>query len=137
MIGPIERRLVSYGRVAGVVFGYFGEMSKDASDLLTFAAGEIAARTWEKESAGASLDAASALITRRLYYQNWGVTSVRAREVTGRPHQAGGPPLDHRRGRQPLRQRLRPRARGPLRARPQPRLRPQRARARGLVARLG
>ena len=39
-------------------------------------AGEIAARTWEKESAGTSLDAASALMTRRLY-QNWGVTAVR------------------------------------------------------------
>ena len=71
-VGPIERRLVSYGRVAppGVVFGYYGEMSKDASELLAFAAGEIAARTLEKESAGASLDAASALMTRRLY-QNW------------------------------------------------------------------
>ena len=43
---------------------------------MSLAAGEIAARTWEKESAGASLDAASALMTRRLY-QNWGVTSVR------------------------------------------------------------
>jgi len=67
---------VSYGRVAGVVFGYYGEMSKDASELLSFAAGKIAARTWEKESAGASLDAASARMTRRLY-QNWGVASVR------------------------------------------------------------
>ncbi len=76
VIGPVEQRLVSYGRVAGVVFGYFGEMSNDACGLLTFAAGEIAARTWEKESAGASLDAASALMARRLY-QNWGVTSVR------------------------------------------------------------
>ena len=45
VIGPIERRLVSYGRVAGVDFGYYGEMSKDASELLSFAAGEIAART--------------------------------------------------------------------------------------------
>ena len=76
MIGPIERRLVSYGRVAGVVFGYFGEMSKDASDLLTFAAGEIAARTWEKESSSTCLDAASAVMKRRLT-QNWGVTSAR------------------------------------------------------------
>ena len=62
-IGPIEQRLVSYGRVAGVVFGYFGEMSKDATDLLTFAAGEIAARTWEKESSSTSLDAASAVMS--------------------------------------------------------------------------
>ena len=52
-------------------------MSKDASELPAFAE-EIAgaARTSERESAGASLDAASALMTRRLY-QNWGVTSVR------------------------------------------------------------
>ena len=56
--------------------GYYGEMSKDACELLAFAAGEIAARTWEKESAGASLDAASARMTRRLY-QNRGVASVR------------------------------------------------------------
>ena len=78
VVGPVERRLGSFGRVAGIVFGYYGEMSKDASELLAFAAGEIAARTWEmeSESAGASLDAASALMTRRLY-QNWGVTSVR------------------------------------------------------------
>ena len=76
MIGPIERRLVSYGRVAGVVFGYYGEMSKDASDLPTLAAGEIAARTWEKESSSTSLDAASAVMKRRLTRaQNWGVTS--------------------------------------------------------------
>ena len=134
VVGPVERRLVSFGRVPGIVFGYYGEMSKDASELLAFAAGEIAARTWEMESAGASLDAASALMTRRLY-QNWGVTS--AREVTnGRPHQARGPPLDHRRGKQPLRRRLRPCGRGPLRPRPQPRLRQQRARARGLGAHL-
>jgi hypothetical protein len=75
-IGPVEQRLVSYGRVAGVVFGYFGEMSKDACGLLTFAAGEIAARTWEKESSCTSLDAASAVMKRRLT-QNWGVTSAR------------------------------------------------------------
>ena len=51
-------------------------MSKDASDLLTFAAGEIAARTWEKGSSCTSLDAASAVMKRRLT-QNWGVTSAR------------------------------------------------------------
>ena len=44
--------------------------------MITFAAGEIAARTWEKESSCTSLDAASAVMKRRLT-QNWGVTSAR------------------------------------------------------------
>ena len=74
--GPIEQRLGSFGRVAGLVFGFFGEMSKDASDILSFAAGEIAARSWEKESSSTSLDAASVVMKRRLTH-NWGVTSAR------------------------------------------------------------
>ena len=51
-------------------------MSKAASDILSFAAGEIAARTWEKESSSTSLDAASVVMKRRLTH-NWGVTSAR------------------------------------------------------------
>jgi len=84
-VGPVERRLASYSRV--FVVGYYGELSKDASELLAFAAEEIAARTWETEAAGASLASTTAQMTRRLH-QNWGVISVR--EVASSSRAAAG-----------------------------------------------
>lgn len=44
--GPVERRLLQFGRVRGLVFGSFGEISKDFHTLMRYVARANAERHW-------------------------------------------------------------------------------------------
>ena len=67
--GPVERRLEQFGRVWGLVFGSFGEISKDLHALMRIVARANAEKHWRAIGANSSelAQAASANMIKRVW----------------------------------------------------------------------
>ena len=59
--GPVERKVLSFGRVRGLVFGSFGEASPDVYDLVKECGDIGAARGWRDMGAASVADARAVL----------------------------------------------------------------------------
>jgi hypothetical protein len=92
-VGPVERKLQSYGPIRGLVFGHYGESSQAVATLLEIAATHGAARHWQ--TTGAADAHAATGVFHWLLQRRWGLTALRsnARLVLNRlEHLGSGAP---------------------------------------------
>jgi hypothetical protein len=61
--GPVERRLLEFGRVRGLVYGAYGEASADVHALLAMAAREMAERSWRLMGARSASEMRSLMVS--------------------------------------------------------------------------
>jgi hypothetical protein len=59
--GPVAAKLSSFGRVHGLIFGAFGDVSKDVVDLVHYTAEHAAPHRWREMGAASSKDARNVL----------------------------------------------------------------------------
>ena len=74
-MGPVGRKLQSYGRVRGLVFGAWGEASSDAHDLLSQLAKQGARYMWR--DMGCPDEAAAVGCLAWLLRRRWGMVGLR------------------------------------------------------------
>ena len=74
--GPVARKLLSYGRIHSLVFGAYGEGSKDAHGLVAQLATSRASRDWARLGCRDQKEAAATLA--RYLYRSWGIAAARA-----------------------------------------------------------
>ena len=74
--GPIERRLASFTRVRGLVFGQYGEVSHDVDCLICLCAAAAARRTWR--ASGFRTEAEMRGVFTALYRRQIGLRVTRA-----------------------------------------------------------
>ena len=75
LVGPVERRLLGFGPVRGLVFGHWGEASADVEQLLAAIAFAGAQRHWRSMRTAAAEDAVGAVAW--LLRRRWALTAVR------------------------------------------------------------
>ena len=89
--GPVTRKLLSFGRIQAVVFGAFGEGSRDAHGLVDRLASRRAAREWVRLGCRDEADAKE-MVSRSLY-RSWGIAALRAQarlKLSGLSHVGSG-----------------------------------------------
>ena len=74
-LGPVARKLMSYGRVRGLVFGAWGEASPDAHQLLNQLARQGARHMWR--DIGSTDEAAAVGCLAWLLRRRWGMAALR------------------------------------------------------------
>ena len=76
VVGPVERRLLGFGPVRGLVFGHWGEASPRVTELMLAAAEVGSCRHWRSMRAANPAAAIGSLVW--LLRRRWGIDAWRA-----------------------------------------------------------